>query len=43
MTTKYRAKASLGLFETEQTKIELSSMGNPLKDLSQSIDFEMLG
>lgn len=38
---KYKRLGSVTLFDTQNTKENLSALGNPLERLSQVIDFEM--
>ena len=38
---KYKRLGSVTLFNTQNTKEELSKLGNPLERLSQVVDFEM--
>lgn len=38
---KYKQLGSVTLFDTQNTKEELSKLGNPLERLSQVVDFEM--
>ena len=38
---KYKKLGSVTLFDTQNTKENLSALGNPLERLSQVIDFEM--
>jgi transposase len=37
---KYKQKGQIGLFDKEETSIKLSRLGNPLKKIRLSIDFE---
>ena len=38
---KYKKLGSVTLFDAQNTKEELSKLGNPLERLSQVVDFEM--